>query len=118
MTRYIALSTTLPNTIAVGVYPTEKEAYSSYLEFARSKYPERYQEVLDYYAENYPGDDILDLVMDVDTWDVIQDILNFTIFNYNQEGDFDPEEWGDWNSGSLYRLTKALLKGEVGNTWR
>lgn len=117
MTRFITLHTTLPNTIAVGVYPTEREAYAAYIDFVQSEFPDLYQDVVQYYEENYPGEDVLDLIIDVDTNDEIQNILSFTVIPYTQEEDFDVEEYHYWKTGSLYRLTKNLLEGKVGDTW-
>lgn len=115
MAPYLVIHTTYPQTIPVGVYSTELEAYEEYLVFLESRFPNLLLQVEEYYEKNYPGENLIDLLMNPDTYDEIDNILGFTVID--SLGDFEETDYSNWDEKSLARLQEILDDEEYGDTW-
>lgn len=115
MPPYIVLHTTLPQTIAIGVYDNKREAYEQYLRFIEDRFPNLLIQLETYYEMNYPDENLLDLLMDPHMDDEIQDIMSFTVLESVE--DFDGTEYDNWDPDSLGRLEEMLDNEGFGDTW-
>lgn len=115
MPPYIVLHTTLPQTIPIGVYATKKEAYEEYLAFLEERFPNLLIKVEEYYEDNYPNENLIDLLMNPDTYEKVDNILSFSVLESLDV--FEEDDYDNWDNKSLNRLREMIYNEDFGDTW-